>query len=79
MRYLATIQKTPALLVFLAALSTLSGCSTWFSSGFKKPDVQLIDVELVHAKLLEQQFILHFRVDMYRLFRFFAQNADGFC
>lgn len=63
MRYLAIIQKTPALLVFLAALSTLSGCSTWFSSGFKKPDVQLIDVELVHAKLLEQQFILHFRVD----------------
>ncbi|QEY58513.1 hypothetical protein FXF61_04745 [Pseudomonas sp. C27(2019)] len=63
MSYLATIQKTPALLLLLAVLTSLSGCSTWLSSNFKKPDVQLVDVELVRAKLLEQQFILHFRVD----------------
>lgn len=63
MSYLATIQKTPALLLFLAVLTSLSGCSTWLGSSFKKPDVQLVDIELVHAKLLEQQFILHFRVD----------------
>ncbi|NLJ12452.1 MAG: hypothetical protein GX373_05540, partial [Gammaproteobacteria bacterium] len=44
-------------------LSYLSACSTGGKSRFKKPDVQLVDVELVHAKLLEQQFILHFRVD----------------
>jgi LEA14-like dessication related protein len=63
MSYLATIQKTLAPLLFLAILTSLSGCSTWLSSSFKKPDVQLVDIELVHAKLLEQQFILHFRVD----------------
>jgi LEA14-like dessication related protein len=63
MSYLATIQKTPPLLLFLAILTSLSGCSTWLSNSFKKPDMQLVDVELVHAKLLEQQFILHFRVD----------------
>jgi LEA14-like dessication related protein len=63
MSNLATIKKTSALLVLLALLSSVSGCSTWVSSSFKKPDVQLVDVELVHARLLEQQFILHFRVD----------------
>ena len=63
MSYLATIQKTPALLLLLAVLTSLSGCSTWLSGSFKKPDMQLVDIELVHAKLLEQQFILHFRVE----------------
>ena len=63
MSYLATIKKTSAFLVVLTALSSLGGCSTWLSSSFKKPDVQLVDVELVRAKLLEQQFIMHFRVD----------------
>ncbi len=63
MSYLATTKKTSAFLVVLVLLSALSGCSTWLSASFKKPDIQLVDVELVHAKLLEQQFILHFRVD----------------
>lgn len=63
MSYLATIKRTSAYLVFIVLLSYVSGCSTLGSGGFKKPDIQLVDVELVHAKLLEQQFILHFRVD----------------
>lgn len=63
MSYLATIKKTPALLVILALFSVLSGCSNGLSGGLTQPDVQLVDVELVHARLLEQQFILHFRVD----------------
>ena len=63
MSYLATIKRTSAYLVFIVLLSYLSACSTGGKSSFKKPDVQLVDVELVHAKLLEQQFILHFRVD----------------
>ncbi len=63
MGYLASIWKTPALLMLLTAFGALNGCSTWVGSSFKKPDIQLVDVELVHAKLLEQQFILHFRVD----------------
>lgn len=63
MNYLVTIKKTSAYLVFITLLSCVSGCSTWVGSSFKKPDLQLVDVELVHARLLEQQFILHFRVD----------------
>ncbi len=63
MDYLATIKKTSAYLVFIMLLSYVSGCSTGANSRFKNPDIQLVDVELVHAKLLEQQFILHFRID----------------
>ena len=63
MSYLATIKKTSAYLVFIALLSGIGGCASSGSSGFKDPDVQLVDVELIHAKLLEQQFMLHFRVD----------------
>lgn len=63
MSYLATIKKTTAYLAFFGLLSLLSSCSTGVGSGFKKPDMQLVDVELVRARLLEQQFILHFRVD----------------
>ncbi len=62
MSYLATIKNTSAYLVFIALLGIIGGCAS-SSSSFKDPDVQLVDVELVHAKLLEQQFMLHFRVD----------------
>ena len=55
MGHLATLRNTPVLLIFLAVLSTLGGCSTWVGASFQKPDIQLVDVELVHAKLLEQQ------------------------
>lgn len=63
MSYLATIKKTSAYLILLSLLGLLASCSSGISSGFKKPDLQLVDVELVRARLLEQQFILHFRVD----------------
>lgn len=48
-------------LILLAAL--MSGCSTWFSRDFLDPEVQLTDVELVYARLLEQEFLLEFRID----------------
>jgi LEA14-like dessication related protein len=47
----------------LLLLLGLSGCSTWFSSGFKDPDVRLVKVDVIKAKLLEQQFVLRFRID----------------
>lgn len=43
-------------------LTLLPGCSTWFGNDFKQPDVQLVNVELVYARLLEQEFLLEFRV-----------------
>lgn len=49
--------------VLLMMVLTLSGCASWFGSGDKDPQVQLVRVELVKAKVLEQRFKLHFRVD----------------
>lgn len=41
----------------------LAGCSTWMSGRFEDPDVVLTDVEIVKARLLEQEFLLQFRID----------------
>lgn len=51
------------LLLLLAVGSGLSGCATWLGGGFKDPDVQLVKVDVVRARLLEQEFQLRFRVD----------------
>lgn len=50
-------------IIALFALLTLSGCASWFESSDKDPQVHLIKVELVRAKLLEQRFKLHFTID----------------
>jgi LEA14-like dessication related protein len=47
------------LLVFLG----LGGCASWFSDEEPDPEVHLVRVEVVRAKLLEQRFVLHFRID----------------
>ncbi len=52
-----------ALLLLLFAASSLGGCATWFGGGFKEPEIELVQVELVRARLLEQEFRLHFRID----------------
>ena len=41
----------------------LGGCASWFSSDEPDPEVHLIRVEVVRAKLMEQRFVLHFRID----------------
>lgn len=53
--------KTAVLLA--AAVSLGTGCSTWFSSDFEPPQVQLVDAEVVRARLIEQQFNLRLRID----------------
>ncbi|WP_322981524.1 LEA type 2 family protein [Pseudomonas sp. C11] len=52
-----------SLLMFLGLTSGLAGCSTWMTGGFKDPDVRLIKVDVIKAKLLEQEFRLRFRID----------------
>ncbi|WP_437882009.1 LEA type 2 family protein [Pseudomonas sp. LRF_L74] len=44
-------------------LGLLSGCSTWFTSDFQDPEIRLLDVEVIKARLLEQRLNLHFRID----------------
>ncbi|MGE8497734.1 MAG: LEA type 2 family protein [Pseudomonas sp.] len=52
-----------SLLMFFGLFSGLGGCSTWWTGGFKDPDVRLLKVDVVRAKLLEQRFVLRFRID----------------
>ncbi|MDB5994810.1 MAG: hypothetical protein JWP42_1946 [Pseudomonas sp.] len=47
------------LLLFLG----LGGCASWFSDDEPEPAVHLVKVEVVRAKLMEQRFVLYFRVD----------------
>lgn len=54
------ILRTMALLSLLVGLS---GCSTWWGSDFEEPQVQLAKVDIIKARLLEQQFMLRFRID----------------
>ncbi|WP_339529055.1 LEA type 2 family protein [Pseudomonas mucidolens] len=49
--------------LLLAWTLTLSGCASWFADDTPPPQIHLVNVELVRAKLLEQKFKLHFRVD----------------
>ncbi|KAB0500024.1 LEA type 2 family protein [Pseudomonas vancouverensis] len=41
----------------------LGGCASWFEDDLPDPQVHLVKVEVVRAKLLEQKLLLHFRVD----------------
>ncbi len=59
----APIRRISSAVVLLGLLAGVAGCSTWFSSDFKDPRVQLADVEIVKARLLEQEFMLRFRID----------------
>ena len=53
-----TLNILPLLLIL-----NLGGCASWFSDDSVDPAVHLVKVEVVRAKLLEQKFILHFRID----------------
>ncbi len=51
-----------AIIVLLGLASGLGGCS-WFSGELQNPTVQLQKVDVIKAKLVEQQFMLHLRLD----------------
>ncbi|MGH8352323.1 MAG: LEA type 2 family protein [Pseudomonas sp.] len=63
MSYQAQSIRILSLLMLFGLFSGLAGCSTWFTGGFQDPDVRLIKVDVVRAKLLEQEFVLRFRID----------------
>lgn len=54
------ILRTMALLSLVVGLS---GCSTWLGRDFEEPQVRLAKVDIIKARLLEQQFLLRFRID----------------
>ncbi|MFC6339347.1 hypothetical protein GIR22_14270 [Pseudomonas sp. CCM 7891] len=49
--------------LMLALTLGLTGCASWFEDGAPPPQVHLVKIEVVRAKLLEQKFKLYFRVD----------------
>lgn len=55
--------KILRMMALLSFLTGLSGCSTWLGGDFENPQVQLAKVEIIKARLLEQQFLLLFRID----------------
>lgn len=63
MLYPISTTRKLGLLFLLFAASLSSGCATWMGGDFKAPDVQLVNVDVVRARLLEQELILSFRID----------------
>ena len=61
-RFFSWYRTSRHILILLLIFFT-AGCSTWFGRDFQEPQVQLTDVELVYARLLEQEFLLEFRID----------------
>ncbi|BBP61166.1 LEA type 2 family protein [Pseudomonas sp. St316] len=51
--------RVTCLLLFIG----FGGCASWRGEEAPDPQVHLVKVEVVRARLLEQKFMLHFRVD----------------
>ncbi|WP_282339709.1 MULTISPECIES: LEA type 2 family protein [Pseudomonas] len=58
-----SLARILGLLALLALSASQVGCSTWFTSHLEDPEVRLVKVEVVKARLLEQRFTLRFRID----------------
>ncbi|MBX9914589.1 MAG: LEA type 2 family protein [Pseudomonadaceae bacterium] len=59
----ALITKALCALLSLALLLGISGCSSGLTDDLQDPIVRLLKVDVVKAKLLEQKFVLRFRID----------------
>ena len=55
--------RITCLFLFFAMTFGLTSCSKWPAGEFKDPAIELLQVEVVKARLLEQEFILHFRIE----------------
>jgi LEA14-like dessication related protein len=61
--FLKALARAIGLATILALHLGLSGCASWFGEDFQNPEVRLVKVDVIKAKLLEQRFSLRFRVD----------------
>ncbi|AXM96140.1 LEA type 2 family protein [Pseudomonas plecoglossicida] len=59
-----------------ALLAMLTGCAIWGDDDWRDPEVHLVKVETVKARLLEQEFLLHVRIDNPNDSRLFIRNLE---
>ena len=62
--------------LLLACLALLTGCSSWGGDDWREPEVHLVEVETVKARLLEQEFVLHLQVVNPNDSRLFIRNLS---
>jgi len=63
------------LLLLSTLLAVLPGCAIWGDDDWREPEVHLVKVETVKARLLEQEFVLHLRIDNPNDSRLFIRNV----
>lgn len=59
MTYSSPLLRIACLLLLIG----LGSCASWQGDEPPEPQVHLVKVEVIRARLLEQRFMLHFRVD----------------
>jgi LEA14-like dessication related protein len=59
----ALITKILCALLSLVLLLAVNGCSSVITEELQDPVVRLLKVDVIKAKLLEQKFVLRFRID----------------
>ncbi|MGF6393123.1 LEA type 2 family protein [Pseudomonas plecoglossicida] len=59
-----------------ALLALLTGCAIWGGDDWRDPEVHLVKVETVKARLLEQEFVLHVRIENPNDSRLFIRNLE---
>ncbi|WP_060512682.1 LEA type 2 family protein [Pseudomonas sp. NBRC 111124] len=63
------------LLLLSTLLALLAGCASW-GEDWREPELHLDQVETVKARLLQQEFVLHLRVDNPNDSRLFIRNLS---
>jgi len=59
-----------------ALLALLTGCAIWGGDDWRDPEMHLVKVETVKARLLEQEFVLHVRIENPNDSRLFIRNLE---
>lgn len=66
--------KSLARLFVASLVLLLAGCASWGGDEWREPQVQLVKVETVKARLFQQEFVLHLRVENPNDSRLFIRN-----
>ncbi len=64
------------LLLLCSLMAWLTGCTSLGGDDWREPEVHLVEVETVKARLLQQEFILHVQVDNPNDSRLFIRNLS---